>query len=156
MFDEIIQKKANSYGIDPLWVKAIVAQESAFNPYALRYEERYQYLYKVPIFAHKLGISEDTEMTTQKMSFGLGQVMLALAREQGFDGHAGELFQPEINIEHVCKRLQYLKARNFFAPDDVFAGYNGGPGAMIKTAGNIYRNQDYVDSVKRHLKTFAG
>jgi|ERR1700761_5916122 len=154
MFEDLIKKTAEAYGLEWTWIKAIVTQESNFNPYALRYEPRYMYLYKVPIFAHKLGISEDTEMMTQKMSFGLGQVMLALAREQGFEKEAGLLFDPEINLDQVCKRIYTLKHRALDTPDDVFAGYNGGPGAMVRR-GEIFSNQGYVDSVKRHLKTIT-
>jgi soluble lytic murein transglycosylase-like protein len=150
---QLIEHYAVVFGTDPNWIRAIITQESNFNPYALRYEPNYNYLVKPDYYANKLGISVETETVTQKMSFGLGQIMLALARDQHFIGYAGELFNPDTNIKQMGFLLQSLKpyATN---EEDIFAMYNGGRGALHKVDGK-YKNQAYVDSVKNHLKTLT-
>jgi soluble lytic murein transglycosylase-like protein len=141
------------YSIPNQWIKAIIAQESNWDQYAVRLEPSYQYLYEAEVFAKKLGITLSTEMTCQKMSWGLGQIMLALAREQGHEGHAGELFEPKVNIEHIAIRLAHLRTLSPIV-DDIIAMYNSGPGGRHKANG-VYKNQAYVDSVKNHLKTYT-
>jgi len=149
MTKELIQL-IESFEVSPKWVNAIILQESSWKNYALRFEPNYPYLFQVDQFAKKLVITSATETTCQKMSWGLGQIMGALAREQGHDGPMGQLFKPKYNILHMCKRIQTLKK---ISPrmDDIFAMYNGGPGALIKKKDGIFKNQVYVDSVKKKL-----
>lgn len=150
--NDIVKQASLSYVIDASWIRAIIAQESSWNQYAIRYEPTYTYLYKPSDFSKKLNISLATETVCQELSWGLGQIMGAVARQQGHDGPMGELFQPETNIKHICLTLHHLKN---LSPniDDIFAMYNGGPSA-IHLVNSKYKNQAYVDSIKKHLQTY--
>lgn len=136
--------------LDPNWIRAIIMQESQGNPYCVRYEPSYQWVYQVEQFSKSVLISIQTELVTQKMSWGLGQIMGALAREQGHKGLMAELLKPDLNIEHICRRFKTLKTISN-DPSDLFAMYNGGPQAVHKVNGR-YFNQKYVDSVMVHLQ----
>jgi soluble lytic murein transglycosylase-like protein len=148
-YEPVILSSSLKYDIPSEWVKGIITQESNWDPFAVRYEPTYSYLFHVSEYANRLGISIQTETQCQKMSWGLGQLMGALARELGHQGQMGLLFDLNINIDLLSKRLAQLKKISPI-PDDVFAMYNGGPGALKKVNGK-YTNQSYVDSVKKNL-----
>jgi soluble lytic murein transglycosylase-like protein len=147
-YQDLVQGICKVYQIDPKWMKAMIQVESAWNPYVVRYESNYGYLYKPQDFLKSL-ISLNTEIACQKMSWGLGQIMGAVAREQGFKGNMPELVQAELNMKHMCIRLAELKKKSQ-DPDAIFAGYNGGPAAMKKNNG-MFINQRYVDKVNTEL-----
>jgi hypothetical protein len=148
----LVDTIAKAQGVQPAWVKAIISQESGWNSYALRYEVNYRWLHQPEIYAKHPLISISTEIISQKMSWGLGQIMGALAREQGHPGLMPELLKPEVNIQHICTRIKTL--RNISTEVlDIFAMYNGGPGAVKKTLGK-YSNQAYVDSASSYLQKF--
>src|SRR6478735_9271551 len=115
-------KYASLYLIDPLWVQAIIEVESAGISKAWRYESSYQYLYEVERCARNAQCTLATEIAAQKFSYGLGQIMGALARQQGLDGPMGQLFDEETNIKHMCIYLKFLKSKAS-TTDDIFAGY---------------------------------
>lgn len=147
---ELCKKHGAEFAVDPLWIQAIIQQESAWNEYAIRYEVNYRYLYDTNGCAARALVTLNTEIATQKMSWGLGQIMGGLAREQGLVGPMGQLFEADTNIWHVAKRLcRLMKFSNL--DEDVFAMYNSGPDALHKVSGK-YMNQTYVDSVLMHLK----
>lgn len=151
--DEIqsyIRTYAAYYEIDPHLLEAFIRQESDYNTWAIRYEITYAYLLDPDEFAKKNRITRATESTLQKMSWGLGQIMGALARELGFEGLLTQLVDPKINIEFMCKRIQQLYKISS-SIEDVIAMYNGGKGALHRQEG-VYKNQGYVDSVKNHLQ----
>ncbi len=139
------------FSIPTTWMQAIITQESQFNTYAIRYEPNYRYTYKPEYYAKASAlVSLNTEMMTQKMSWGLAQIMGGLAREQGHNGLMGELLDPETNIKHLCIRIKDLRKISVI-PDDIFAMFNGGPGAIHKSGGK-YSNQSYIDSIHSHLQ----
>jgi Transglycosylase SLT domain len=152
MYDDIIKQASLSYLIDENWIKAIIKQESNWDQYALRYEPEYKYLYHENIYAANSHVTQITEIACQQMSWGFGQVMGATARQQGHQGPMGELFLPEINIKHICILLHNLKKRSPNV-DDIFAMYNGGPEALY-LVNYKYKNQSYVDSVKKYLQMY--
>lgn len=138
------------FTIPTVWMKAIITQESQWNPFAIRYEPNYRYLYQTESFA-KIPLNNlSTEMMTQRMSWGLAQIMGGLAREQGHQGLMGELLDPETNLKHLCIRIRDLRKISAL-PDDIFAMYNGGPAAIHKSGGK-YSNQVYVDAIHSHLQ----
>lgn len=147
--DSAIRSMSAAHDLDPRWIPAIIWQESAWKSLAVRYEANYSYLFHPERFTSPL-ISLSTEVNTQKTSWGLGQIMGALAREQGHKGFMAELLIPEINIKHMAIRLAELKKRTSL-PDYIFAGYNGGIGAMRKQASGLFINQKYVTQVNRFL-----
>lgn len=124
--------------------QAIIRQESAWDPYAIRYEPEYNYLFTPEKFKKT---SFETEIVAQKISWGLGQLMGALLREQGLTGFLSEALDPTVNITHLCKRIKTLEKISS-NQNDIIAMYNGGPGAILrKDSFGKYRNQAYVDSV---------
>lgn len=142
-------KMCSVYQIPRSWVESIITVESGWNPYAIRFEANYQWLYTPQKFLNHNN-SYATEMTAQKFSWGLGQIMGALAREQGHTGLLTELLNPELNVKHICIRLEKLRSISQ-DPLTVFAMYNGGPGARKKLEGKFV-NQAYVDKVSEELK----
>lgn len=149
VFETRLQALCKIYQIDPKWVKAIITTESNWNQYAVRYEANYSYIFNPSRFTNT-EISMSTEIATQKMSWGLCQIMGGLAREQGHTGLMAELVNPDVNIKHLCVRLCHLKkiSEN---EDDIFSMYNGGPGELNQKVNGIYFNQTYVDKVKANL-----
>jgi soluble lytic murein transglycosylase-like protein len=71
---------AKNHALDPALVCAVVEQESAWDPHAIRYEPAFRMRYVAP-----LGLSP-TEEIARSISWGLMQVMGQLARERGFTG----------------------------------------------------------------------
>jgi hypothetical protein len=146
---DLFKSISEIHEVDYYWMRAIVRQESHENVYALRYETTYNYLLNPIQYSKTLNITLNTEITTQKMSWGLCQMMGALAREQGFIEEMGKFFDPMINLTHLGIRLAHLKKISSYV-GDVAAMYNGGEGAH-HLVNNQYRNQKYVDAVVSHI-----
>lgn len=152
MFEDAIKKAANDNTVDPNVIKAIISQESQWNMFAIRNEPNYRWLYKVEEFAKHPLISLSTELATQKMSWGLGQIMGGLAREQGHKGLMGELLDPNVNIKHIGLRVKTLSDITK-TPEEIFACYNGGPDALHKVNG-VFRNLQYVQACMAFLTKY--
>lgn len=150
-YEKEIDTVAKQYAINPKWIAAIITQESNWEPYALRYEPKYDYFFKPDEIAAKFQITLTTEIQTQKMSWGLGQLMGGVLRQQGHVGPMGEVFEPLININHMGILIHSLMHFSDI-DEDVFSMYNAGPVARFKINGQ-YKNQSYVDSVKKHLES---
>lgn len=173
MFDDpvLVQSKAAAHSLPPLLIIAIIEQESSANLWAWNPEPHYRYLWDVkrnapfrtltaeertserppadfPCFAG----DRDQEWWGQQASWGLMQVMGAVAREHGFRAnYLPELCDPELNIEYGCRHLLALKGRFFQAHGwaGVIAAYNAGSPVIVNTpAGPKFQNQHYVDGVK--------
>lgn len=89
---QLIQAKASSMGLDPALCCAIAEQESAGNPWAIRYE---------PAFYLRYEASQNltpTEKTARAMSWGLFQLMGESAREIGYKGDLAALCDPSTGI----------------------------------------------------------
>jgi soluble lytic murein transglycosylase-like protein len=69
---------AAQHALDPALICAIVEQESAWDPHAIRYEPAFRTRYVAP-----LGLPP-TEEVARSISWGLMQVMGQVAREHGF------------------------------------------------------------------------
>jgi soluble lytic murein transglycosylase-like protein len=90
---------AQRHGLDPTLVCAIVEQESAWNPWAMRYEPAFRQRY-VP------GNLAATEATARAFSWGLMQVMGQVAREHGCRArYLSELCDPETALDIGCRVL---------------------------------------------------
>lgn len=83
--------------LDPAIVCAVIEQESAWDPRAMRYESAFRGRYVSP-----LGLPP-TEEIARSISWGLMQVMGQVAREHGFAGKfLSELCEPEVGIGIGC------------------------------------------------------
>lgn len=151
------QVVAPKYGLPSRLVHAIVRTESAGNRFAHRCEPSYRYLWDVranapyqvdsravakrlppPGFPAPAGISKATEWLDQQSSWGLMQVMGAVAREYGFTGFLCGLCDPLEGLHYGCKLLaarrdKYLSASGW---SGVIASYNAGH--PDTSAGNEY------------------
>ena len=124
-FADVIKKE----GFEPMQlILAIAKVESNFNPFAIKYEPHYKYLYNPDWFAHKNGITLETEEALQKMSYGVYQIMGAVAREYGYEGYLQTLatsdllfMQTQLAIKHLVRLYKY-----FGNIPDTIEGYNKG------------------------------
>jgi soluble lytic murein transglycosylase-like protein len=93
--------------LHPELVCAICEQESAWNPWALRYEPAFFARYVAPLWAAKT-ISV-TESYSRAFSWGLMQVMGQTAREHGFDAALplSALCDPAAALEIGCRVLAH-------------------------------------------------
>jgi len=150
---ELIKAQSKISNLDPIVLGAIVYQESGGNPWAMRYE---------PLWAHGLVetkrnaaavlSSEHTEEILQKSSLGLCQVMGVVARELGFKGWLTQLFKPEIGLLYGAMVLSKNISR-FKDLESAISAYNAG--SPKKDSQGDFINQDYVDSVYRHMKELS-
>lgn len=168
----LLQAKAAAHGLPPLLITAFIEQESAGDPYAWNPEPRYRYLWDVkrqapfrtltdaerasetpPHDFPTLGGDCDQEWWGQQASWGLMQVMGAVARECGFrDTYLPALVEPATNLEYGCRHLAALRAR-FYRPHawpGVIAAYNAGSPRRVNDHGT-FENQGYVDEVLARL-----
>src|SRR5258708_30459941 len=77
------RKAAGGQSLDPALVCAVVEQESAWNPWAIRFEPLFFAKYVASLYTNnKISASE---AYARGFSWGLMQVMGQVAREVGFD-----------------------------------------------------------------------
>ncbi len=111
--DELIalaKQKAKEHQLYPELVCAVCEQQSAWNPWAARYEPAFYTRYVEPLWdAGKLGTR--TEATARAFSWGLMQTMGQVAREFGFGGRfLSELCDPNVGLEIGCAVLAHKLA----------------------------------------------
>jgi soluble lytic murein transglycosylase-like protein len=91
---------AAQHALAPALVCAVVEQESAWNPFAIRYEPAFRTRYVAP-----LGLPS-TEEIARSISWGLMQVMGQVAREHGFTGKSlAALCDPAAGLDAGCTAL---------------------------------------------------
>jgi len=162
---------AKKHKLPPALVYAIIKVESGQDSAAVRFEPHYRYLWDVrrnrpfrrltsaesrsetaPADFHApSGVGRHTEWQHQQTSWGLMQVMGAVARERGYTGRfLSSLMIPEVGLEYGCRHLahyayacRYLKLYGWAG---VCRAYNGGPYAAIN---NI--NPEYPEKVLARL-----
>lgn len=144
-----IDKYAIEAGLEPDWVAACIMTESNANPYAVRYEPHFRYLLHPRVWAEKLNLSVETEEMCQKTSWGYMQIMGAVARELGFDGHIPELLDVHANLKYGTMKLKQLMWKYGNIHDSI-AAYNAG--SVRKTPGGLYENQRHVDKFDAWLR----
>lgn len=126
----LAKQKAAEHQLYPELVCAVCEQETAWMPWAIRYEPHFFVKYVAPLFtASKL--SSATEAYARSISWGLMQVMGQVAREHGFDGRfLSELCDPAVGLEIGCRVL----ARKLAAAEGNVAKalllWNGGDNAQ--------------------------
>lgn len=159
-------RAAQRRGLPPDVVLGIITVESGWRTAAHRVEPPYRYLWDYannrpfraltaaesasetppPDFTAPAGVSKATEWQGQQASWGLMQVMGAVAREHGFKGDFfTELCtEPTDAIEVGCQRLAAC-VRRWGAIQKAIAAYNAGS-PRIDSDGR-FENQAYVDKV---------
>ena len=123
-------------------IEALATTESALNPWALRYEPQYKYLY---LLDDRSQLSP-TERVGQMCSWGLMQVMGAVAREHGFRGYFPQLCDPIVGLRYGCLHVTKFRAK-YGQWSDVIAAYNAGSPRREPNNPGAYVNQFYVNKV---------
>jgi soluble lytic murein transglycosylase-like protein len=122
---DLTRRIACDHALDPALVCAVIEQESAWDPWAVRYEPGFLSRYVAPLYT--AGKLSATEAYTRSMSWGLMQVMGQVAREFGFEEPSlAELCDAATGVEFGCRILAARIAR---AKGDVSAAlqaWNGG------------------------------
>lgn len=122
---------------DPVDVLAVVDVESDFRPNVHRWE------------AHAWGGKGDT-------SIGLMQPLLAVARDRGFVGAPGALYDPETNLRigmrHLKWSFDFLQSRLGRPPtrSQWFSSYNAGVGYVLKGGQRIAYVREVEAARARH------
>ena len=122
--------------------------ESAFDPWAVRYEPAFERRYVTT--AKQPDLSE-TERKMRSMSWGLLQIMGQVARECAFTTtYLSELLDPRTNID-LASTILKANHNKTGSWDGALAAYNGGLGGNQRPP---YRNQHYVNRVTRNAEMF--
>lgn len=168
MWDTEIRTAADLYSLPYGLIHAIMQIESAGDPDAWNPEPHYCWFWDVKKFAPFrrplpieleakappkdfpcLAGDPDQEWWAQQASWGLMQVMGAVARERGFRGpYLTRLCRPEVSLDYGCKQLKahadrYAENQGWSA---VIAAYNAGSPRRVPTG--QFENQAYVDKVR--------
>lgn len=142
--------------LQPELVRAIIQVESEGDVYATRFEPDWKYFYIPSEMAKRTHVTLLTERNGQATSWGLMQVMGAVAREFGFKGKFPQLCEPKEGISYGCLKLRQLF--DLYKDErSVIAAYNAG---SPRTDGRgFFVNQPYVDKVmvyKRQIMNNQG
>lgn len=171
-FRHLIDAAATRHGLEPRVVCAQVQVESTANPWAWNPEPKYRWFWDVrlkrpfraldpseiarkapPADFHCYAGDPDQEWWGQQASWGLLQVMGAVARELGFTGdYLSQLCEPVLNLELGCTKLgtELTKTGDIRS---ALARYNGGPKG--NAPGGPLRNEPYVQKVEKAMRFFA-
>ena len=156
-----IADAAAAVRLDRHLAEAVVIVESAGNPYAWNPEPRYRWLWDVrknepfrdltsaeiasripPADFGTIAGDRDQEWWGQAASWGLMQLMGALARELRFRGpYLTELTRVDLNLRLGCRHLADLV---LWAQGDLrraAAAYNAGRGGWASAAGQAYADK---------------
>lgn len=127
-------------------LEAQVLTESSGDPFAFRYETDFFERY----IRHNAAAKGARFGPIAACSFGLLQIVLEVALEDGFDGDPQDLFIPRIGLSAGAKHLATLL--HGWAHEDIdqaLAAYNGG---KVGNDTRPYRNYAYVARVRAHLE----
>jgi len=98
----LARKAATVQSLEPVLVCSIIEQESAWNPWAMRYEPAFFTKYVAPLYTNNKVSA--TEAYARGFSWGLMQVMGQVARENGFDApFLSVLCDPEQGLAIGCR-----------------------------------------------------
>lgn len=121
-WDDIVREKATEFQLDPFVILAqiwVECEEDVSRTDWTRHEPGYQYFWspsRGALYDRRLSVRQNREKAkkildeevdegefeAQCTSFGLMQIMLAVARERGYEGPPEGLFSPETNIHFGC------------------------------------------------------
>src|SRR5438477_6143358 len=99
---QLVSEYAVKHGLDPALVCSVCEQESAWNQWAVRYEQGFFDHYIKPLLDSG-AVHLMTEAVTRATSFGYMQVMGQVAREMGFQGRfLTQLCDASIGLDIGC------------------------------------------------------
>lgn len=111
----LIIEASQQTGISPMLLAAVIHQESAGNPFAVRYEPNFFKKYvedktRKTMLGHvPTRCAFETEARLRATSFGLMQIMGQVLRERGFKGEfLTEALDPKTNLKWGSEFLQTL------------------------------------------------
>src|ERR1700736_884344 len=121
----LARKAAAAHSLDPALVGAVVEQESAWNPWAMRYEPAFFAKYVAPLYTNnKVGA---TEAYSRGISWGLMQVMGQVAREKGVSSlYLSALCDPANGLSIGCRVLREKLAAASGDAAKALLAWNGG------------------------------
>jgi soluble lytic murein transglycosylase-like protein len=145
----MVKESAEQHGIDAQVFRAICKTESNLDPYAIRFEPAYQWVYKVPEFAKRWHTTDLTERALQCFSYGLAQVMGAVIREYGYIGPLNAIVhQWDLSLDYGAQHFS-KQFRKYGHLDDAIAAYNAG--SVKRLPNGDYINQAYVKLVHSNM-----
>ena len=152
-YHHAIKRSSELYKLPITIIAAVIATESAFDRWAIKYEPHYSWLYgddeseKTEAMRKLLAKVDDrTEWKSQQFSYGLMQVMGAVAREYGYEGkYLTSLCRASQGLKHGCMHLKIQVKRYSGNVNKGLAAYNAGS-ARYSDNGKFV-NQHYVDTV---------
>lgn len=121
---DLAKTSAQAHGVDPALWCAVIEQESAWNPHAVRYEPGFFKKYVEP-----QNLTSPTENACRAMSWGLCQIMGQVARELGFDAKTQdflEIVKPEVNMEFGLRHFKNKLSRTGGDVSKTLLAWNGG------------------------------
>lgn len=155
-----VESVAAMRGLDPNLLESLVVVESGGDPWAMRHEPAYRWLWDVrkgapfrllqpeelaavpPSDFPALAGSPGQEWMAQRTSWGLTQLMGAVARELGFrERYLSQLSDPELNLEWGSLLLRKLLNRADGDVSVALAAYNAGWGGRASQAGLAYSSR---------------
>lgn len=125
--DELIamaKQSAAAHDLPPEIVCAICERESAWDPWAIRYEPTFFSHYVAGQYTN--GKIDATEAYARAFSWGLGQLMGQVARELGYAERLAKLCDPQTGLEWLCRELAHKMATNEGNLAVALEAYNGG------------------------------
>jgi soluble lytic murein transglycosylase-like protein len=149
MYGQIINEAAIKHNIRPDVLAALIMQESSGNHLAVRYEPAFykRYIEGKPLSGYvPKRITEETERQLRSMSFGLGQVMGQVARENGYNNESlVGLVDPMVSVQLAALILAKNLIRANGDYHKALLRYNGGgdPNYPNKVMARI-ANRDYL------------
>ncbi|WP_296224397.1 lytic transglycosylase domain-containing protein [Ralstonia sp. UBA689] len=132
--DPLIRQAAGKHGIDPAFVKAVIAAESGFNPQAVSPKGAIGLMQVIPQTGERYGVTGDARRTT-----------------------AQKLADPKTNIATGVRYLSDLLRMFSGNLELVLAAYNAGEGAVKKHGNDIppyAETQNYVKTVLQFYRYY--
>jgi hypothetical protein len=173
---DFVKSIADRYpGIPFTIVCGLIEVESGWDEFAWNPEPRYRYLWNVktnapfrPLTTLEIASNippndfptlkgdRDQEWWGQRASWGLTQVMGAVAREYGFrEPYLPKIVVPDVAVDLACRHLARLFQRYYknYGWPGVLAAYNAG--SPQKIGDGSFVNQSYVDKVLLTWGTYS-
>ena len=129
----LITAEARLFGLPPGILAGLVAQESAGQTWATRPEPYYKWVFgrrarNLPLLKRLLPRwrTPKQDFYVQRISFGLCQVMGAVARELGLEGYLTQLCDPYLGLHYGAKYLAWCLRRAKGNMKGALLKYNGG------------------------------